>query len=77
MLKRLADKAGIDKRVHPHGLRHGYASELVQEQTPLNVISKALGHANSTVTSRYLDHVALADVIATGRSRRRFDGWRI
>jgi len=69
MLKRTSAKAGITKRVHPHGLRHSYASALVREGVPLNVISKALGHASSAITSRYLDHIAPADVIALGRSR--------
>ncbi len=32
LLGRLADKAGVDKRVHPHGLRHTFADELRSEQ---------------------------------------------
>jgi hypothetical protein len=37
-------KAHIDRRVHAHGLRHTYASELAREHTPINVIRDALGH---------------------------------
>jgi integrase len=66
---RTGAKAGLAKRVHPHGLRHSYASALVREGVPLNVISKALGHSSSAITSRYLDYIAPADVIALGRSR--------
>jgi integrase len=40
-----------------------------REGVPLNVISKALGHSSPAITSRYLDHIAPADVIALGRSR--------
>jgi integrase/recombinase XerD len=69
MLKRKRAKAGIEKRVHPHGLRHSYATDLAHEGAPVNVISKALGHANSGITARYIDHVAPADVIAMGRAR--------
>ncbi len=58
LLKRLARRAGIAKRVHPHGLRHTHSAELVAEGVPLNVIQKQLGHANLATTSRYLDHIA-------------------
>jgi site-specific recombinase XerD len=44
MVKRRAARAGIDKRVHPHGLRHTHAAELVAEGVPVNVIQKQLGH---------------------------------
>ena len=57
MLKRLAAKAGIDKRVHPHGLRHTYADELEKAGLPVSTISKLLGHSSIAVTSRYLDHL--------------------
>jgi len=57
MLKRLAAKAGIDKRVHPHGLRHTYAGELERAGMPVSTISKLLGHSSVAVTSVYLGHL--------------------
>ena len=50
---RLAAKAGLEKRVHPHGLRHTHAAELVREGMSVNVIRDQLGHALG-VTDRYL-----------------------
>ncbi len=38
LLSRLAAKAGIDKRVHPHGLRHTHAYELMMEGVPIPII---------------------------------------
>jgi integrase len=60
MLRRLAIKAGIEKRVHPHGLRHTFAVELEASGTPVTVISKLLGHSSVAVTARYLDHLTNA-----------------
>ena len=57
LLGRLADKAGIDKRVHPHALRHTFADELRAAGMDVVVISKLLGHSSIAVTSRYLDHL--------------------
>jgi site-specific recombinase XerD len=58
LLKRLADKAGIEKRVHPYGLRHTFAVELDAAGTSLSVISKLLGHRSTPTTARYLDHLS-------------------
>jgi site-specific recombinase XerD len=58
LLGRLADQVGVDKRVHPHGLRHTFAVELERAGTPVTVISKLLGHSSIAVTSRYLDHLS-------------------
>jgi len=69
MLKRITAKAGLEKRVHPHGLRHTHAAELVREGTPINVIRDQLGHSSLAVTDRYLRNVAPADLIALGKSR--------
>lgn len=66
-LKALAAKAGIQKRVHPHGLRHSRAMDLVQNGTPVTVISAAFGHANVSTTNTYLSHIAPAEVIAAMR----------
>jgi site-specific recombinase XerD len=57
LLRRLAARAGIDKRVHPHGLRHSFAVELEAAGTPVTTISKLLGHSSVAVTVRYLDHL--------------------
>lgn len=70
MVRRRAAKAGIEKRVHPHGLRHTHAAELADEGTPVNVIQDQLGHKSLLTTSTYLKHVAPAQVIALGRSRK-------
>ena len=70
LLSRLAAKAEIDKRVHPHGLRHTHASELAAEGIPINQIQKQLGHTSLATTSRYLDHIAPQDLINTMRQRQ-------
>jgi site-specific recombinase XerD len=54
MLVRRARKAGIEKRVHPHGLRHTGASELASEGVALLDIMQQLGHESAQTTNRYL-----------------------
>jgi len=70
LFSRLAEKTGIDKRVHPHGLRHTGAAEMRAEGIDMGVISKQLGHASIATTSRYLDHIAPAVVVEAVRRRR-------
>lgn len=67
--KDLAMKAGIEKRVHPHGLRHTHASELAREGVPVHVIRKQLGHASLATTERYIDHLAPLEVIHAMQAR--------
>jgi site-specific recombinase XerD len=68
-LKRLRVKAGIGKRVHAHGLRHTFASELADEKTDLRVIQRALGHTNLQTTQNYIDHLRPQAVIETLKAR--------
>lgn len=63
LLRRLGAKAGISKRVHPHGLRHTFAVELEDAGTPVTTISKLLGHSSVAVTARYLDHLTNAGAV--------------
>lgn len=49
-----ARKAGIAKTVHPHSLRHAFATHLLDEGVNLLVIQALLGHANLKSTARYL-----------------------
>jgi integrase len=69
MLKRIARKAGIAKRVHAHGLRHTHASQLREEGVDIGIISRQLGHASIDTTARYLDHIAPTAVIRVMRGR--------
>lgn len=68
-LKELARRAGVEKRVHPHGLRHTCAFELTMEGTPITVIRRQLGHSSLATTERYVDHLAPAQVIAAMQRR--------
>ncbi len=64
MLHRLGDKAGVEKRVHPHGLRHTFACELEAKGVRVSVISELLGHSSIAVTSRYLAHLTNGQAIS-------------
>jgi integrase/recombinase XerD len=67
LLKKLAVKAGIDKRVHPHGLRHTYASFLMDQGVPIHHIRRMLGHTSISITERYVDHLNPSEVLETMR----------
>jgi site-specific recombinase XerD len=69
LCKRLAAKAGIEKRVHPHGLRHGWALGQVQSGTSLNAIQQLLGHRSLHTTSVYLQHIAPAAAVAEATAK--------
>jgi len=64
-----AVKAGLDKRAHPHGLRHTFASDLARERVPLHIIQKLLGHADLATTARYVDHLTPWEAIDAVRAR--------
>jgi integrase len=55
---RVGERAGIG-HITPHGLRRTYGSALINNGCRLEAVSKALGHANTTVTER--SYAALTD----------------
>ena len=57
LLPRLAEKAGIRKRVHASGLRYPHAAELAAEGLPVELISAQLGHESLASTDRFLRRV--------------------
>ena len=72
LLPRLGRLAGIDRRMHAHGLRHTHAAELRADGIDIGIISKQLGHRSIATTARYLDHIAPYAVIEAMRGRE----WR-
>ncbi len=79
-LAQLARKLGLGVHVHPHVLRHSFASHLLQSSGDLRAVQELLGHSNIATTQIYtrLDwqHLAKAYDAAHPRARRRSPGKR-
>lgn len=63
-LEKLATQAGLPVRVHPHSLRHSFASHMLQSAQDLRAVQELLGHENISTTQVYtqLDFQHLAQV---------------
>ena len=70
-LKRRSLKAGLATPVHPHMLRHSFASHVLQSSGDLRAVQELLGHANITTTQVYtrLDFQHLARVYDAAHPR--------
>lgn len=64
-----AERAGIEKIVRPHGLRHTMAFELANEGVPMHIIQHQLGHESLATTDRYISHIAPTQVLAAMSNR--------
>lgn len=67
LLRKLRRKAGIKRRIHPHGFRAAYASNLLREGVLLPLISKMLGHSKTKTTAIYLDGFTSKEALAVVR----------
>lgn len=72
-LKARALQAGVPSSVHPHMLRHSFASHLLQSSGDLRAVQELLGHAQITTTQVYtrLDFQHLAQVYDRAHPRAR------
>jgi integrase/recombinase XerD len=74
VLRRLADKAGLEpERIHPHLLRHSFATHLLDGGADVRVVQELLGHASVTTTQVYtlVTVDKLREVYASAHPRAR------
>ncbi len=68
-----AREAGIAKKVHPHQIRHSYATDLLINGADMRAVQELLGHANISTTQIYthITNKELREIHKTFHGRRR------
>lgn len=73
LIKKLAQKAGINKKISPHTFRHSFATHLVDGGADLRAVQEMLGHESITTTEIYthIDRHYLRDAITQFHPRSK------
>ena len=62
IIKKAQRKSGINKNVHPHTLRHSFATHLIENGYGISSVQSLMGHRNSQTTEVYV-HMASSKIV--------------
>jgi site-specific recombinase XerD len=63
----------VDTRLHPHLLRHTYATNLLDDSRDIRLVAQALGHSDVRITMRYTErgNEEVAEALEKSRSKKK------
>lgn len=64
ILEKLSTEAGLPEKVHPHMLRHSFATHLLEAGADLRSVQELLGHSRLSTTQRYT-HLTMSKIMQT------------